>query len=143
MKSFINLMTITSARKQMAARVSSAGYSFTEPQLYNLFTKECPSWTMNEYAYVNICSSILYSFASGRISELPVTIRELFDPNYLLDHDENSKTNSQVNVSTTDMFECPKCHKRKCVYYTLQTRSADESETIFVTCLECDNKFRR
>lgn len=49
---------------------------------------------------------------------------------------------------TTDLFICYKCsrkHKkeiRECTYYTQQTRSADEPETIFVTCTRCNSTWR-
>ena len=45
--------------------------------------------------------------------------------------------------ASTDMFQCPKCKSRKCTYYTLQIRSADEPESIFVSCLECGKNFRK
>jgi transcription elongation factor S-II len=45
-------------------------------------------------------------------------------------------------LSSTDEFKCFKCFKRKCSYYQLQTRSADEPMTTFVTCLECGNRWR-
>ena len=41
------------------------------------------------------------------------------------------------NMSTTDIFECRKCNKRKCSVYQMQTRSADEPMTTFVNCLTC------
>ena len=38
---------------------------------------------------------------------------------------------------------CSRCKKKaKCVYYQLQTRSADEPMTTFVTCLECDRRWK-
>nr|QOI90425.1 transcription factor S-II-related protein [Pyramimonas orientalis virus] len=45
-------------------------------------------------------------------------------------------------VAKTDMFKCGKCKKRECSYYELQIRSADESSTIFVSCLNCGNRWR-
>jgi transcription elongation factor S-II len=42
----------------------------------------------------------------------------------------------------TDSFKCRKCWSNKCTYYQLQTRSADEGITTFVTCLNCDNKWK-
>lgn len=42
----------------------------------------------------------------------------------------------------TEDYLCLKCKQRKCVYFTLQTRSADESETIFVRCLVCGNGWK-
>ena len=43
----------------------------------------------------------------------------------------------------TDMFLCKKCHKRECTYYEMQTRSADEPMTIFITCLNCKKHWRQ
>ena len=43
----------------------------------------------------------------------------------------------------TDQFKCGKCKQRKCTYYELQTRSADEGMTIFITCLTCGNRWRQ
>jgi len=44
--------------------------------------------------------------------------------------------------ATTDMFICKKCHSRNCSHLELQTRSADEPATIFVTCLDCGKHWR-
>lgn len=50
--------------------------------------------------------------------------------------------NAQLNnLPTTDAYECRKCKQRKCTTYTLQTRSADEPMTTFVTCQICKNTF--
>ncbi|CAO3598657.1 unnamed protein product [Absidia cylindrospora] len=42
----------------------------------------------------------------------------------------------------TDMFVCGKCKKRKCTYFQMQTRSADEPMTTFVTCINCNNRWK-
>lgn len=42
----------------------------------------------------------------------------------------------------TDQFRCGRCKARKCTYYQLQTRSADEPMTTFVTCTQCDNRWK-
>jgi len=44
--------------------------------------------------------------------------------------------------ATTDQFKCGKCGQRKCTYYQLQTRSADEPMTTFVTCVNCNNHWK-
>jgi transcription elongation factor S-II len=46
------------------------------------------------------------------------------------------------NNAETDQFKCSKCGQRRCTYYQLQTRSADESLTTFVRCVNCDNRWR-
>jgi transcription elongation factor S-II len=52
-----------------------------------------------------------------------------------------SKYNNNIEAST-DMFTCKKCKSKKCTYYELQTRSADEPATIFVTCLDCGKHWK-
>lgn len=42
----------------------------------------------------------------------------------------------------TDLFKCGRCHKRETTFYELQTRSADEPMTKFITCLNCANHWR-
>ena len=54
---------------------------------------------------------------------------------------EASKFNTNIQAST-DMFTCRKCKSKKCTYYELQTRSADEPATIFVTCIDCGKNWR-
>jgi transcription elongation factor S-II len=44
--------------------------------------------------------------------------------------------------ASTDMFICKKCRSKRCTYYELQTRSADEPATIFITCLDCGKHWK-
>ncbi|KAK3826942.1 MAG: transcription elongation factor [Linnemannia elongata] len=49
---------------------------------------------------------------------------------------------AEPQQAETDMFKCGKCKGRKCRYYQMQTRSADEPMTTFVTCINCDNRWK-
>ena len=49
---------------------------------------------------------------------------------------------SQKLAATTDLFTCFKCRSKQCTYYQLQTRSADEPMTTFVTCVNCEARWR-
>ena len=42
----------------------------------------------------------------------------------------------------TGQFKCGKCKSVKTTYYQMQTRSADEPMTTFVTCMSCSNKWK-
>jgi transcription elongation factor S-II len=46
--------------------------------------------------------------------------------------------------ASTDMFTCRRCKKNQCTYIQLQTRSADEPMTTFVTCITegCGSKWK-
>jgi len=52
-----------------------------------------------------------------------------------------SKYNAKIEAST-DMFTCRRCKSTRCTYYELQTRSADESATVFITCLDCGKHWK-
>lgn len=45
------------------------------------------------------------------------------------------------NKKVTDIYKCRRCGARKSTTHQMQTRSADESMTIFVTCVVCYNTF--
>ena len=40
------------------------------------------------------------------------------------------------------IFQCRKCGSKKTSYYSLQTRSADEPMTNFITCIQCKNRWK-
>lgn len=52
-----------------------------------------------------------------------------------------SKYTTNMEAST-DMFTCRKCKSKRCTYYELQTRSADEPATVFITCLDCGKHWK-
>lgn len=58
---------------------------------------------------------------------------------------EKALFNSQRSgppVASTNAFKCGKCGKKEATYYQLQTRSADEPMTAFITCTNCDNRWK-
>jgi len=42
----------------------------------------------------------------------------------------------------TDSFTCRHCKSNKCSYYQMQTRSADEPMTTFVSCITCGARWK-
>ena len=68
----------------------------------------------------------------------PENWKELIDEKYKRD-----KILYEVDSGgATDEFKCTRCKQRKCTYYELQTRSADEPMTVFVTCLTCGKRWK-
>ena len=56
---------------------------------------------------------------------------------------KRDKNKFETNISAaTDTFTCRKCKGNQCTYYQMQTRSADEPMTTFVTCLLCSTRFK-
>ncbi|KAH9850956.1 hypothetical protein C2E23DRAFT_886989 [Lenzites betulinus] len=42
---------------------------------------------------------------------------------------------AEEGEAETDAFQCSRCKQRKCRYRQVQTRSADEPMTTYVTCM--------
>ncbi len=56
---------------------------------------------------------------------------------------QDEKLNDYKPEAMTDIFKCRKCGSRDCSYYEVQTRSADEPMTQFITCLKCNTRWRQ
>lgn len=56
---------------------------------------------------------------------------------------KRDKNKFETNIAAaTDTFTCRKCKGNRCTYYQMQTRSADEPMTTFVTCIDCGQRFK-
>ena len=56
---------------------------------------------------------------------------------------KRDKNKFETNLAAaTDTFTCRKCKANQCTYYQMQTRSADEPMTTFVTCIPCGNRWK-
>jgi len=56
---------------------------------------------------------------------------------------KRDKNKFEANLAAaTDTFTCRKCKNNQCTYYQMQTRSADEPMTTFVTCIPCGNRWK-
>jgi transcription elongation factor S-II len=82
-----------------------------------------------------------------KLYEIPsMTSYEMFPERWFELRDKQLQREQKIlegNKSrATDQFKCRRCGKRECTYYELQTRSADEPMTIFVTCLNCGKEWR-
>lgn len=64
------------------------------------------------------------------------TIQELKQKEFRKELVKNNEANFK------GIFQCGKCRKWKTTYYQLQTRSADEPMTTFVTCMNCNKRWK-
>jgi DNA-directed RNA polymerase subunit M/transcription elongation factor TFIIS len=88
-----------------------------------------------------------------RVTNNEITFEELTGKNYYELFPENWKTmvdhqakRERIQLEgdfsrATDKWLCNGCKMRKCTYYELQTRSADEPMTIFIQCLNCGKRW--
>jgi transcription elongation factor S-II len=55
---------------------------------------------------------------------------------------ETSEDTVDESEVTDGIFQCRKCGSKKTTYYSLQTRSADEPMTNFITCVHCKHRWK-
>lgn len=55
---------------------------------------------------------------------------------------EIEKHKAKMDEEYEGIFKCRKCGSKKTTYYQLQTRSADEPMTTYVTCTQCENRWK-
>ena len=82
------------------------------------------------------------------IEELPyMTFQAIFPEHWkkIMDdkHNRDKFMYENQTEAMTDQFKCGRCKSRECSYYELQTRSADESMTTFITCIKCGHRWRQ
>jgi len=94
--------------------------------------------------------NLLDNIRNGTISVNTIafmSFQELFPSHWKKMMDEKYKKEKllyeQKAEAMTDQFKCGRCKSKKCTYYELQTRSADEAMTIFITCLNCGNRWKQ
>jgi transcription elongation factor S-II len=99
-------------------------------------------------SYINN-TNLVNKIIKGKInvSELPyMSNQELFPEHWKKIMDEKYKRDKMMyeekEEAMTNEFKCARCKSRECTYYELQTRSADESMTTFITCLNCGNRWK-
>ena len=105
-------------------------------------------FNMNTDSYIDN-STFLDRVKDGSIKARDVgsmTHQEM-DPGKWKDLIEKKMTRDKNKYKTdksgaSEEFKCRKCGKRETNYYQVQTRSADEPMTTFVTCLNCGNHWR-
>lgn len=103
----------------------------------------------NTYANIDDRNSVLNSIKNGQIKCETMALMKPHDimPNKWNEYLEkklkadNTIINNRQHAKT-DQFKCSKCKKKECSYFELQVRSADESSTIFITCLNCAHRWR-
>lgn len=142
-----------------------------EREVFNYTIKTCieknivPSWNQiftriyinkirSLYININQDSYIQNKRLLSRIKKNEFTPKELVEMNYQKLFPENWKElidekyrrdkvlYETKKESMTDMYLCKRCKSRETCYYEVQTRSADEPMTIFITCLNCGNRWK-
>jgi DNA-directed RNA polymerase subunit M/transcription elongation factor TFIIS len=117
-------------------------------EMYEMFAKHIAA---NFHPNTYVGNTELYTrYKSGEITFKDISemdTYQLFEERWkesFMQQQVREKRQLEGNKSmATDQFLCMRCHKRECTYYEMQTRSADEPMTIFITCLNCGKHWRQ
>ena len=135
-----------------------------EIAIYNRTCRECkePSWenrwfrTSYKHRYLAISGSLKRGLLE-RILSKQVRCRDLMTmgPEQLEPNGLYSQTLEKLKKRDLDMemlkrkdaeyegiFKCGKCKSKRTTYFQLQTRSADEPMTTFVSCNDCGKQWK-
>ncbi|KAJ2746266.1 transcription elongation factor TFIIS [Coemansia sp. BCRC 34301] len=128
---------IESTEFEKAASTTTAYRARIRSLCLNLRDKKNPDLRINlaegDLTVERFCSMTSEEMASKELKE---TIEQMKEENLF-----KAKGASRA-AAVTDQFRCGRCKSRKCTYYQMQTRSADEPMTTFVTCTNCDNNWK-
>lgn len=96
--------------------------------------------------YINN-KNLIVRFFNKEFDEFKLTYmdgKELFPERWGKLNDEFIKDQEPPEPTEIEdgMFKCGRCKTYKTTYYQLQTRSADEPLTTFVSCLNCSNRWK-
>jgi len=109
--------------------------------LFNLFKNPCSEVIRERIRnkhikYTDIATMTHQELNPGILHEA----KQLYD-NYTF-VGKVGKEQQKIIDENKGLFRCGRCRSEKTTYRTCQTRSSDEPETVFVTCLRCNNRWR-
>ena len=119
--------------------------------LFNLYINKCISIYTNlkQDSYIQN-NYLLKNVIEGKINPNKIaylSVYDIFPDNWKELINKKSKMDELKYKlkpeAMTDQFKCGKCYSRSCSYYEVQTRSADEPMTQFITCLDCKNRWKQ
>lgn len=96
-----------------------------------IMSDEIKLWDQGESVYPLLIRKVLGG------AEIDEAIKEVLEPE---EPEEKTIQNKQVVVDGD--IECPKCHSKKILREEKQTRSCDESQTVFCHCTSCGKRWK-
>jgi DNA-directed RNA polymerase subunit M/transcription elongation factor TFIIS len=123
--------------------------AYTNPVFQEVYTSTCRKVlaNLNQDSYIH--NKELWKRYEAKELSLEQIVRqncyELFPENWQKLIDQQAKR-ERIQLEgdfsrATDRWQCNNCKMRKCTYYELQTRSADEPMTVFIQCLNCGKRW--
>lgn len=126
-----------------AENIEKSIYNFTIQYATN--REIVKSWTdsLFVHTYKFKANEILQNITSNQDLINKIEKKQILAKNVAFQAKEDSLVNQEEESEITDgLFQCRNCGSKKTTYYSLQTRSADEPMTNFITCVVCKNRWK-
>lgn len=114
---------------RMVAKTIAANF---HPSSYVKNMELFERWRAGQTTFEDICGMDSYQMFEARWRD-----------NFVAQQAQEKRQLEGNRAMATDRFTCTRCWKKECTYYEMQTRSADEPMTIFITCLNCGKHWRQ
>ncbi|KAJ7485110.1 hypothetical protein B0H11DRAFT_2018154 [Mycena galericulata] len=92
-----------------------------------------------------MCPSALVLDSLGayfNMSSQEMASEEMKKPDEAIEQQNLHNALGAEEEAETTAFRCSKCKQNKCRYRQVQTRSADEPMTTYITCVNCNNRWK-
>lgn len=131
------------------AKTRNISLNWADPCFHNLYIKKSLSVLNNLDPESHIRNPDLikslrsHEIDAGQVASMPY--EKLFPERWkdVIDrHVAKLSRSLYTPQMETDRYRCKKCGQNRCSYYEMQIRSGDESTTIFVSCINCNNNWR-
>ena len=122
-----------------------------EKSIYNFCIKAADqknitkSWSNFAFEHIYKLKSIsVINYIQDPIIQQKLSCKDIQakDLAFIIDKPSNSNETCNEDNVKDGIFQCRKCGSKKTTYYSLQTRSADEPMTNFITCVVCKNRWK-
>ena len=125
--------TLKAEEKDYYAQVRSLRFNLTDPKNPD-FRRKCLTGYFGEGRWARLRAEDMASVAwNAQREKIRTAALEECQSDWQMRHG---------GIQASGMFQCGKCKGNKTTYFQMQTRSADEPMTTFVTCLVCKNKWK-
>jgi len=158
----VKTLTEPDTPESLSSNLEKAIYNWTIRE--TKFRGEAPSWDTITFKnlYKNKLLTIKYNMENSNLIDRIIS-KELktkfivdlsstgLDPNgrhaqMVQARQEHSNkllmAGNNIDENYSGLFTCGKCKSKKTTYYQMQTRSADEPMTTFVTCINCSKRWK-
>lgn len=132
------LKSLLSSKKAENVEKSIYNYTIQYASTHNIVK----GWNDRYFAHVYKLKScdVMHKMTPSMISQ--IESKAISSRDIAFQQENQNEDEILQNEIQDGIFQCRKCNSKKTTYYSLQTRSADEPMTNFITCVTCKHRWK-